>query len=105
KILRRDLRRQGDPLARIMQEGRVICSLLHEHIVRVLDYGTAEESIGFIVMELLEGRTLADLLDAEGPLAPERVAFIARQVCAALGAAHARGVYHRDIKPSNIFLA
>ncbi len=104
KILRRDLRRQRDPLARIMQEGRVICSLLHEHVVRVLDYGTAEESIGFIVMELLEGRTLADLLDAEAPLAPERAAFIARQICSALAAAHARGVYHRDIKPANIFL-
>lgn len=104
KVLRRDLRRQRDPLARIMQEGRVICSLLHEHIVRVHDYGTAEESIGFIVMELLQGRTLADLLDQEEQLAPERVAFIARQVCAALAAAHARGVYHRDIKPANIFL-
>jgi serine/threonine protein kinase len=105
KVLRRDLRRTVDPLARLVQEGRVIISLLHEHIVRVLDYGTAEESIAFIVMELLRGRTLADLLDQEKRLDPPRAAFIARQVCEGLGAAHARGIYHRDIKPANIFLS
>ena len=104
KVLRRDLRRSIDPIARLVQEGRVICSLLHEHIVRVFDYGTADESIAFIVMELLQGRTLAGLLDQERRLAPNRAAFIARQLCDGLHAAHARGVFHRDIKPANIFL-
>lgn len=104
KVLRRDLRRTVDPLARLVQEGRVIISLLHEHIVRVLDYGTAEESIAYIVMELLHGRTLADLLDAEKRLEPPRAAFVARQVCEGLAAAHARGIYHRDIKPANVFI-
>jgi serine/threonine protein kinase len=42
KVLARDLRNRKDPLARILQEGRIICSLLHEHIVRVYDYGTAD---------------------------------------------------------------
>ena len=105
KVLRRDLRRSVDPLARLVQEGRVIISLLHEHIVRVLDYGTAEESTAFIVMELLRGQTLAELLDEEKRLAPGRAAFIASQVCDGLSAAHARGIYHRDIKPANIFLS
>ncbi|MCB9543217.1 MAG: protein kinase [bacterium] len=104
KVLARKLQNRRDPLARILQEGRVICSLLHEHIVRVFDYGTAEEGIGFVVMELLKGVTLAEELGRRGPLPAERAAFIGRQVCAGLEAAHARGVYHRDIKPANIML-
>jgi serine/threonine protein kinase len=104
KVLARKLQNRRDPLARILQEGRVICSLLHEHIVRVFDYGTAEEGIGFVVMELLRGLTLAEELGRRGPLPAERAAFIGRQICAGLDAAHARGVYHRDIKPANIML-
>ncbi len=104
KVLRRDLRRSVDPIARLVQEGRVIISLLHEHIVRVYEYGTAEEAIAFIVMERLHGRTLGDLIENEKQIAPSRAAFIARQLCDGLGAAHARGIYHRDVKPANIFL-
>lgn len=104
KVLSRDLRNRKDPLARILQEGRVICSLLHEHIVRVLDYGIADDGVGFVVMELLSGRTLAEVLTAEKRLAPGRAVFVGRQVCSGLAAAHARGVYHRDIKPANIML-
>ncbi len=104
KVLSRDLRNKRDPLARILQEGRAICSLLHEHIVRVYDYGTADEGIGFIVMERLQGRTLAEVLDEDGVLEPQRAVFVARQICLGLAAAHARGIYHRDIKPGNIML-
>ena len=104
KVLSRDLRRHREPLSRILQEGRVICSLLHEHIVRVLDYGTADENVAFVVMELLAGQTLRETLDNEGILDPARVVFIGRQICAGLQAAHARDVYHRDIKPENIML-
>ncbi|MEZ4466015.1 MAG: protein kinase [bacterium] len=100
-----DLRDAGEPLARILQEGRVITGLLHEHIVRVLDHGTADENIGFVVMELLQGESLRDVLDRERTLEPERAVFIIRQVCAGLVAAHARDVFHRDIKPANIMLA
>ncbi|MCA9525836.1 MAG: protein kinase [Myxococcales bacterium] len=105
KVLAPDLRDAGEPLARILQEGRVITGLLHEHIVRVLDHGTADENIGFVVMELLQGESLRDVLDQERALDPQRAVFIARQVCAGLIAAHARDVFHRDIKPANIMLA
>ncbi|MEZ4474053.1 MAG: protein kinase [bacterium] len=105
KVLAPDLRDAGEPLARILQEGRVITGLLHEHIVRVLDHGTADENIGFVVMELLQGESLRDVLDRERTLEPERAVFIIRQVCAGLVAAHARDVFHRDIKPANIMLA
>ena len=104
KVLLRGQRGRIDPIARLVQEGRIICSILHEHVVRVLEYGTADESIAFIVMELLIGRPLAQLLDTERLLEPRRAAFIAHQVCDGLHAAHARGIIHRDIKPSNVFL-
>jgi serine/threonine protein kinase len=104
KVLSRDLRNKRDPLARILQEGRAICSLLHEHVVRVYDYGTADEGVGFIVMERLHGRSLAEVLDDDGVLEPQRIVFIGRQVCLGLAAAHNRGIYHRDIKPGNIML-
>ncbi len=105
KVLAADLRERGDPLARILQEGRVITGLLHEHIVRVFEHGTADENVGFVVMELLTGESLADVLDREQFMEPERAVFIARQVCAGLAAAHARDVFHRDVKPGNIVLA
>ncbi len=104
KILKRRLRGRQDPLARILQEGRVICSLLHENIVRVLDYGIADEDLGFVIMERLQGHSLGEILEQEGALEPQRVAFIARQICQGLSAAHARGIFHRDIKPDNLML-
>ena len=58
----------------------------------------------WIVMELVRGLSLADLLDAEGPLPPQRAALIGAEVLAALRAAHAAGVLHRDVKPANVLL-
>lgn len=104
KVLSRRLREKKDQLARLLQEGRVICSLQHENVVRVLDYGTAGEGVGYVVMERLAGENLADLLSREGPVEPRRAVFIARQICAGLAAAHARDVFHRDVKPANIML-
>ncbi|MBU0553596.1 protein kinase [Myxococcota bacterium] len=104
KILSRELGGQRDPLARILQEGRIISALLHENIVQVYEYGTAEEGTGFVVMERLKGRSLRGVLNEDGAIAPDRVLFIARQICRGLAAAHGREVYHRDIKPANIML-
>ena len=89
--------------ARFQQEVRVAGTLTHQHIVAIYDYG---ESQGrpFIVMEYVEGRTLADRLrDAQPLTLPEKVRLI-QQLCAALDYAHASGVVHRDIKPANLML-
>ncbi|MFN3197856.1 MAG: protein kinase domain-containing protein [Bradymonadia bacterium] len=104
KVLKRTLARRRDPLARMMQEGRVICSLHNEHIVRVYDYGAAEENLAYIVMERLDGDTLAVALAKDRQFAPGRAAFIGAQMCQGLACAHARGVFHRDIKPGNVML-
>ncbi|HXF36992.1 MAG TPA: protein kinase, partial [Actinomycetota bacterium] len=78
--------------------------LNHPNIVAVYDTGS-DGDLHFIVMELVEGRTLARAIREEAPMPPDRVAAVGRAVCAALAAAHAAGIVHRDVKPGNVMLA
>jgi hypothetical protein len=78
--------------------------LQHPHVVRVDDIDEAEDGSPFIVMEFVEGRSLRQVIQQEGPLQPLRACSIARQAAAGLGAAHLMGMVHRDIKPENIVL-
>ncbi|MCZ7599143.1 MAG: serine/threonine protein kinase [Gammaproteobacteria bacterium] len=87
---------------RFRREAETLAALSHPHIVAVTDFGVDGEMM-FLVMELLEGRTLAELLRAT-PIEPRRGLAIVRQVLLALGYAHARGVVHRDLKPHNVFV-
>ncbi len=87
---------------RFRREAETLAALSHPHIVAVTDFGVDGE-VMFLVMELLEGRTLAELLRA-APIEPRRGLAIVRQVLLALGYAHARGVVHRDLKPHNVFV-
>ncbi len=89
---------------RFFLEASIASKLTHPNNVTVFDYGHTDDDVYFMAMEFLEGRTLAQTIKAEGPLAEERVLHIARQVCRALREAHSLGVIHRDIKPSNVFL-
>jgi hypothetical protein len=93
-----------DALERFRQEGVAACRLRHPNAVAVLDFGIAAESIAYLVMEFLEGRTLADEMRSAGRMTPARCAEILVPVCEVLAAAHAQGIVHRDIKPGNIFL-
>ncbi|MFF3289947.1 protein kinase [Streptomyces sp. NPDC003023] len=76
----------------------------HRNVVAVHDVAT-DDGRPWIVMELVRGLTLADVLDAEGPLPPHRAAHIGAEILAALRAAHAAGVPHGDVKPSNVLIA
>ncbi len=89
---------------RFRREAQAAANLAHPNIVGVYDWGK-QGSTYFIVMEYVNGRTLADILKAEGRLLPERVADISIDVAAALGHAHKNGVVHRDVKPANILIA
>jgi eukaryotic-like serine/threonine-protein kinase len=103
KVLQAQFARDPSFLIRFKREAQAAASLSHPNIVGVYDTGT-EDGTQFIVMEFVDGRTLKDVIRAEGPLYPERAAEICGDVCAALIAAHARGLIHRDIKPGNVML-
>ena len=96
------------PLAvrRLFAEAQAVNRINHPHIVEITDVVDADRPGGAsgVVMELLEGQSLAQLLIKEGPVPPERFIPILIQVADALSAAHAAGFVHRDLKPENIFL-
>jgi eukaryotic-like serine/threonine-protein kinase len=105
KVLRLELEARAGMLERLRREARTLAKLAtHPNVVRVRDAGLADDGRLFLVMDLLEGRTLADELDARGPLPPAEALALVRQLLAALGAAHALGFVHRDVKPANLFL-
>jgi eukaryotic-like serine/threonine-protein kinase len=95
----------GDPrsIARFEQEAQILARLQHPNVITVFDAGV-DGGDRFIVMELVEGPTLRELLDADGRLAPERAGEIASRLASALGFAHDRAVVHRDVKPANVLL-
>ncbi len=96
----------GDQTAqeRFRREARAAGRMHHPNAVTVNDFGTTEDGWLYIVMELLEGRTLRDLLAREAPLDPARAVSFMLQACAAVGAAHDAKLIHRDLKPANIFI-
>ncbi|MFG2626610.1 serine/threonine-protein kinase [Streptomyces sp. NPDC048473] len=89
--------------ARFRLEAQTAARLSHPHLVAVFDFGAWEDRF-YLVMELVEGRSLGDLLAAEERLGAEQVARIAGQAAAGLAAAHRQGIVHRDIKPGNLML-
>ncbi|MFI8824860.1 protein kinase [Streptomyces sp. NPDC053431] len=91
-------------IARLDREARAAARLKHPGIITVHDRISGPDGRPWIVMELVNGGSLADLVEARGPLTPRRAVDIGRQVAAALGAAHRMGITHRDIKPANILL-
>jgi eukaryotic-like serine/threonine-protein kinase len=90
-------------LARFHREARAAASLSHPNIVAVHDAGVDGDR-PYLVMELVSGRSLAELMGAEAPFAPHRAAAIAGQIATALAYAHSRGVVHRDVSPGNVMV-
>jgi serine/threonine-protein kinase len=93
-----------DVVARFHREAQAAGRLGHDHIVEVLDLGTTDEGVPFLVMELLVGETLRALLHREGRLETPRAIDIALQILDVLDAAHRAGIVHRDLKPENLLL-
>jgi serine/threonine-protein kinase len=104
KLLAEHLAASPDSRARFEAETAAVARLQSEEIVKLYDHGV-ERGTPFMVMELLEGESLAQRIDARGRLDVAEVVAMALQICRGLAAAHAQGIVHRDVKPSNIFLA
>jgi CheY-like chemotaxis protein len=104
KVLATSAGTDPEALARFRREGASACRVQHPNAVTVLDFGVNQGGVAYLVMELLQGRSLEKELEEKTRLSPLRSAEIVVPICSALAAAHAAGVVHRDIKPSNIFL-
>jgi eukaryotic-like serine/threonine-protein kinase len=108
KMLRTDLARDDTFQLRFRREAQNAASLNHPAIVAVYDTGEERgatgESLPYIVMEFVNGRTLKEVLAAEGRLMPRRALEITAEICAALDFSHRHGIIHRDIKPGNVML-
>jgi len=102
KVLPESIAADREALARFEREAHAVAALNHPNILSIFDFGS-HEGTAYAVMELLEGSTLREKLDA-GPLPQRRAVEIAIQIARGLAAAHEKGVVHRDLKPENLFL-
>ena len=104
KLLHPELGRLDEVAKRFEREAQSASRLNHEHIIQVTDFGRTETGSLFLVMEFLQGESLAAAIKRTGRLAPQRAIAVARQMLSALEHAHAEGVVHRDLKPENVML-
>src|SRR5215510_1042987 len=96
----------NDPMlvTRFRQEAMVAARIRHRNIVNVTDFGVANGSMPYLVMDFIKGRSLQDVLTERGRLSPEQALEIMAALCAGIGAAHNQEIVHRDLKPLNIML-
>jgi len=104
KVLLPELSRNQEIVQRFFNEARAATAIKHPSIVEIYDFGWASDGSAFIVMELMEGESLAARMRRLGRLPAATATTIARQVANALAAAHKAGIVHRDLKPDNVFL-
>jgi serine/threonine-protein kinase len=102
KLIRPELAADTAVMRRFEREVRVVSQLKHLNTVQIYDYGYADDGTFYYAMEYLPGLTLQQLVQRYGPIPPARAIYFLRQVCGALGEAHARHLLHRDIKPANV---
>lgn len=104
KVMHRSLAEDEEFVSRFIREAKSAARLSHPNVVAVFDQG-ADDGHVFLAMELVNGRTLRDLLRERGSLTPRQALEILESVLAGLGAAHHAGIVHRDVKPENVLLS
>jgi serine/threonine-protein kinase len=105
KFLHLELAGQDDVVKRFDQEAKVAASIRHKNIIEVYDVGLSADGDPFLVMEYLEGESLASLMKRSGPMDVGAACAVMEPTLLALAAANRQGIIHRDLKPENIFLA
>jgi len=103
KVLKDEFRNDAEFLRRFEREARAVLHLSHDNIVRAFDVGETD-GLPYIVLEFIDGKTLKEILDENGPMPPRIAVALVVQVLDALGAAHAAGIIHRDVKPQNVIV-
>jgi serine/threonine-protein kinase len=104
KVMNRDLARDPEFVNLFRQDALQRKKLRQVNVGHVEGIDESDDGRPFIVMEYVQGRSLKEIIQQDAPLAPSRACFIAKQVAAGLGAAHALGMVHRDVKPASIYL-
>lgn len=105
KLLVAEQRLAPEPRARLLREALALSTARHPGVVSALDAGETEDGTPYLVLELLEGRSLEGILAVRRRIGAAEVAWLGVALCEALGAAHRHGIIHRDMKPSNVFVA
>src|SRR5690606_35565784 len=103
KLLHPNVAQTPSAVERFQREARAAAAIGHPNIIDILDFGL-DDTRPYMVMEYLRGRSLSQVLAADGALAIERACTIATHTLAGLAAAHDRGILHRDLKPANLML-
>ncbi len=104
KVIRPEYARDRMQMERLLAEARAVNAIGHRGIIDIFNFGQLPDGRHYIVMELLEGRSLDLELARRGPLPAPEVLDLLDEMLAALGAGHGAGIIHRDLKPSNVFL-
>ncbi|MFO0666064.1 MAG: serine/threonine-protein kinase [Polyangiaceae bacterium] len=104
KTLHLELSQNEAIRARFEREVATVAKLEHPNTIQVYDFGSTDSGMLYIVMELAVGRSLADVLETEGAVDPQRAVKILTQIAGSLEEAHSHGIIHRDLKPENVML-
>ena len=104
KVLRHEMARDPDVVARFIQEAQASSAIGHPNIIDISDFGRLPDGAVYFVMEYLEGEPLTDMITGTGGIPLRDAVPIIEMIASALSAAHQRGIVHRDMKPDNVFL-
>lgn len=104
KLLHPEMTKDKNLVARFRREGLVLCNLKDAHTITTYDFDSTADGTLYIAMELLEGKSLHQVFQAQAPLDWRRVFKIISEMCSSLAEAHAQGIVHRDLKPENVYL-
>jgi serine/threonine-protein kinase len=104
KVLRKDLAEDRTLVERFMNEARAANAIRHPNIIDIIDVGLLPSGIPYLMMEFLDGESLAKRIERQRPMPVAEAVDVAVQTASALAAAHEKGIVHRDLKPDNLFL-
>jgi serine/threonine-protein kinase len=104
KVLRGGMAQDRESTDRFLRGARNASAINHPNVCTVYDFGDTDDGLQFLAMEFVDGKSLADILEDEGPLPLRRGIEITRQIGEALDAAHHLGIVHRDLKPGNVMV-